>query len=141
MAMSIMEIHADSISDLLSAESHRRLEVKKVRPFPVERDWSITYPEVSGAVSAVAWVGTQLRGCSWDHPSALLLQCSQLSAAPRSMISGHRSWVYNPGQLDMSEPQSILSGQWALLECRSRMGFACQGSPSSSLHPRLMSRR
>ena len=31
MAMSVMEIHADSISDLLSAEPHRRLEVKKVQ--------------------------------------------------------------------------------------------------------------
>ena len=36
MAMSVMEIHADSISDLLAAEPHRRLEVKKVRPFPVK---------------------------------------------------------------------------------------------------------
>ena len=30
MAMSVMEIHAESISDLLSAEPHRSLEVKKV---------------------------------------------------------------------------------------------------------------
>ena len=30
MALSVMEIHADSISDLLSSEPHRRLEVKKV---------------------------------------------------------------------------------------------------------------
>ena len=33
MAMSVMEIHAESISDLLSAEPHRRLEVKKVHRF------------------------------------------------------------------------------------------------------------
>lgn len=31
MALSVMEIHADSISDLLSSEPHSRLEVKKVR--------------------------------------------------------------------------------------------------------------
>lgn len=30
MALSVMEIHADSISDLLSSEPQRRLEVKKV---------------------------------------------------------------------------------------------------------------
>lgn len=30
MALSVMEIHADSISDLLSSEPHCRLEVKKV---------------------------------------------------------------------------------------------------------------
>ena len=36
MAMSVMEIHADSISDLLSAEPHRRLEVKKVPRFPAQ---------------------------------------------------------------------------------------------------------
>ncbi len=42
MAMSVMEIHADSISDLLSAEPHRRLEVKKVHPFPVQ-SCSLTY--------------------------------------------------------------------------------------------------
>ena len=30
MAMSVMEIHADSISDLLSPEPRRRLQVKQV---------------------------------------------------------------------------------------------------------------
>lgn len=34
MAMSVMEIHADSISDLLSPEPRRRLQVKQVSSAP-----------------------------------------------------------------------------------------------------------
>ena len=35
MAMSVMEVHADSISDLLSPEPRRRLQVKQVNSAPV----------------------------------------------------------------------------------------------------------
>ena len=45
IALSVMEIHADSISDLLSSEPHRRLEVKKVRNIAISMNvCQVKYP-------------------------------------------------------------------------------------------------